>query len=131
MIRLVLFQRTVTLCTAGANMLYIIYRTGATSVLKVLILRLLNDLSCATLEERADEPAQHLNGRYLGACESCWRLFEYDIHGCDPSVIQLQLHLPGEQAHFLDGRYDRPVKSYGTNCSIRDHLKRILSLQCH
>jgi hypothetical protein len=60
-----------------------------------------HDLFCATLEER-DEPNQRLNGRYLGACESCWRLFEYDIHGCDPSVMRLQLHLPGEQAVSWD-----------------------------
>ena len=55
------------------------------------------DLFCGTVEQRTDEPAQRLNGRYLGPCESCWRLFEYPIHECDPSVIRLQLHLKGEQ----------------------------------
>ena len=56
-----------------------------------------HDLFCATVEERADEPTYRLSGRYLGPCESCWRLLEYPIHECDPSVMRLQLHLEGEQ----------------------------------
>lgn len=33
--------------------------------------------------------------RYLSACESFWRMFGYDIHGRQPSVERLAVHLPG------------------------------------
>jgi hypothetical protein len=49
------------------------------------------------LEERANEPEQYLDGRHLGPCESCWRLFEYPIHEYYPSVVRLQLHPEDQQ----------------------------------
>lgn len=33
--------------------------------------------------------------RYLSACELFWRMFGYDIHGRQPSVERLVVHLPG------------------------------------
>ncbi|KAL7096978.1 hypothetical protein ACP275_10G114000 [Erythranthe tilingii] len=36
--------------------------------------------------------------RYLSACEEIWRLFNFDIHYRDPSVIMLSFYLPGHQA---------------------------------
>lgn len=32
--------------------------------------------------------------RYLSACEAFWRLFAYNIHGRQPSVERLVVHIP-------------------------------------
>lgn len=32
--------------------------------------------------------------RYLSACEAFWRLFAYNIHGRQPSVKRLVVHIP-------------------------------------
>ncbi|XP_012847965.1 PREDICTED: uncharacterized protein LOC105967922 [Erythranthe guttata] len=38
-----------------------------------------------------------LDNGYLSACEAMWRLFNFDIHYRDPSVIRLSFHLPDHQ----------------------------------
>ena len=43
-----------------------------------------------------DEIQQHIDARYLGACEAAWRLFEFPIHGSSHTVERLALHLPGQ-----------------------------------
>ncbi|XP_074277650.1 uncharacterized protein LOC141601280 [Silene latifolia] len=41
------------------------------------------------------------NGKYLSACESAWRIFEFDILEGNPSVIRLPVHLEVEQVVVL------------------------------
>ena len=45
-----------------------------------------------------DEIQQHIDARYLGACEAAWRLFEFPIHGSSHIVERLALHLPGQHS---------------------------------
>jgi hypothetical protein len=45
-----------------------------------------------------DEIQQHIDARYLGACEAAWRLFEFPIHGSSHTVERLALHLPGQHS---------------------------------
>ncbi|VFQ82699.1 unnamed protein product [Cuscuta campestris] len=44
-----------------------------------------------------DEIEQDLDCRYLSACESISRIFQYDIHHRSVPVLCLYVHLPGEQ----------------------------------
>ncbi|KAM0826905.1 hypothetical protein ACQ4PT_068551 [Festuca glaucescens] len=41
-----------------------------------------------------DEIDEYVKCRYLSTCEACWRTFSYDIHGRDPSVERLTVHMP-------------------------------------
>lgn len=43
-----------------------------------------------------------IEGRYLSACESMWRIFAFDIHHNTPAVQKLPVHLPGEQTAIFD-----------------------------
>lgn len=54
----------------------------------------------ATLEisrQDNDEISQYLDGRYISASEACWRLFGFKLHKRNPSIVRLQVHLPGMQ----------------------------------
>ncbi|KAL7131766.1 hypothetical protein ABFS83_12G026400 [Erythranthe nasuta] len=44
-----------------------------------------------------DEIKMYYDCIYLSACEAMWRLFNFDIHYRDPSVIRLSFHLPDHQ----------------------------------
>lgn len=41
-----------------------------------------------------DEITEYVKCRYLSACEACWRMFAFDIHGREPPVERLVVHLP-------------------------------------
>ncbi|XP_071688036.1 uncharacterized protein [Rutidosis leptorrhynchoides] len=45
-----------------------------------------------------DEIKNYLDCRYLSPCEAVWRMFSFDIHFSQPSVIKLSYHLPNQQA---------------------------------
>ncbi|KAL7137773.1 hypothetical protein ABFS83_10G115500 [Erythranthe nasuta] len=47
--------------------------------------------------EIRDELKMYCDCRYLSACEAMWRLFNFDIHYRDPSVVRLSFHLPDHQ----------------------------------
>ncbi|XP_074306204.1 uncharacterized protein LOC141641444 [Silene latifolia] len=47
--------------------------------------------------EKEDEIKAYLDCRYLSECEASWKIFEFDFHQRNPSVIRLPVHLPGEQ----------------------------------
>ncbi|XP_071720647.1 uncharacterized protein [Rutidosis leptorrhynchoides] len=40
----------------------------------------------------------YLDCRYLSPCEAVWRMFSFEIHFSQPSVIKLSYHLPNQQA---------------------------------
>lgn len=48
-----------------------------------------------------DEITTYLDCRYLSACESAWRIFQFDIQYRNPSVIRLQVHLEHEHSVTL------------------------------
>ena len=45
-----------------------------------------------------DELSQYLISRYIGPQQAAWRLLGFPIHGEDPAVQSLHLHLPNQQA---------------------------------
>ncbi|XP_012837527.1 PREDICTED: uncharacterized protein LOC105958070, partial [Erythranthe guttata] len=47
--------------------------------------------------EIRDEIKMYYDCRYLPACEAMWRLFNFNIHYRDPSVIRLSFNLPDHQ----------------------------------
>lgn len=49
-----------------------------------------------------DEIKQHQDCRYVGPSESCHRLFSFPLHGAQPPVIRLQIHLPNEQSVYYE-----------------------------
>ena len=49
-------------------------------------------------EEGQDEIEEHLNARYVGPAEACWRLFESPLAGKSHNVERLAVHLEDEQA---------------------------------
>ncbi|XP_025669993.1 uncharacterized protein [Arachis hypogaea] len=48
-------------------------------------------------EDEVDEVSMYYDCRYISPCEAAWRIFGYNIHYRDPSVIRLGFHLPNEQ----------------------------------
>lgn len=52
-----------------------------------------------TVEERYqdDEIKSYETQRYVSACMAIWRLYEFDMQICYPSVYTMPVHLPGEQ----------------------------------
>ena len=49
-----------------------------------------------------NEINDYLEGRYLSACESMWRIFMFDVHHNSPAVQKFPVHLPGEQTAVFD-----------------------------
>ena len=45
-----------------------------------------------TLEINRDGIKQYLDSRYISAAESCWHIFEFNMHGEYPSVTRLPVH---------------------------------------
>ncbi|GJU68794.1 AT-hook motif-containing protein [Tanacetum coccineum] len=48
-----------------------------------------------------DEIKNYLNCRFLSPCEAVWRLFSFDINYAYPTVMQLNYHLPDQNAITL------------------------------
>ena len=45
-----------------------------------------------------DEIAAHVDARYVGPAEGCWRIFGFPLHGMSHSAQRLAVHLPDMQA---------------------------------
>ncbi|XP_076908821.1 uncharacterized protein LOC143565856 [Bidens hawaiensis] len=65
-------------------------------------------------EKNIDEIKDYYSYRYISACEASWRIFSFDIHYRNPSVIRLPFHLPGqrpvlyEELDDIDDVLDKP-----------------------
>ncbi|CAN6868444.1 unnamed protein product [Brassica oleracea] len=57
-------------------------------------------------EQPRNEINEYIEGRYLSACESMWRIFVFDIHHNSPAVQKLPVHLPGEHMAVFDENED-------------------------
>ena len=53
-------------------------------------------------ERNLDEISYMEEGRYLSVGEAVWDIFEFSRHGNTPPVVQLDLHLPGENNLVFD-----------------------------
>jgi len=57
-----------------------------------------------------DEIKTYLDSRWVGSCEACWRILEYEMHYQNHSVVRLDCHLPNEQRmYYREGEEQRAV----------------------
>ena len=56
----------------------------------------------ADLEVVVDEIQNHVNSRYVGPAEACWRLFQFPLTGKSHVVCRLALHLEHEQLIYFE-----------------------------
>ena len=47
-----------------------------------------------------NEIKAHLNSRFIGPTEACWKIFEFNIHRKSPAVQRLPIHLPNK--HYVN-----------------------------
>ena len=71
-----------------------------------------------------DEIAKFENCRYLGASESCWRLFEFPIQQRNPSVECLLIHLPNQQRIVFDPNNAEQVLQQAQSTKLTAYLKK-------
>jgi hypothetical protein len=71
---------------------------------------------------RHNEIAHVKDGRYFAPAESAWRLFKFPIHHQYPSVIRLQIHLPGQHLTVFD-----PSESIDTVLERASHERTMLT----
>ena len=60
-----------------------------------------HDRALLEVKNNSDEIAQYVDGRYLSASESCWRIFRYSMHHESPNVVRLAIHLPNQQIIYF------------------------------
>ncbi|XP_074323400.1 uncharacterized protein LOC141660320 [Apium graveolens] len=62
------------------------------------------DRATAVIEgtDERDEIKTYLDCRYISACESCWRIFQFSINYRYPTVERLPFHLPGEHTVIFE-----------------------------
>jgi len=53
-------------------------------------------------EQAINEIKEYLDARYISAIESCWHIFEFPMHGEQPTVYKLAVHLPDQQLVYYD-----------------------------
>src|SRR6266403_1572611 len=56
-----------------------------------------------------DEIKLYLDARYISSCEASWRLYFFDMHNHEPTVVRLNVHLPLHQSVVFDP--DRDVNA--------------------
>jgi threonine aldolase len=55
-----------------------------------------SDRTTLEIEDTQNEIKKYLHSRYIGPSEAMWNLFQFKTHEEDPTVISLQVHLPGQ-----------------------------------
>ena len=53
-----------------------------------------------------DEIKQYLDSRYVSSCEANWRLYFFEMHDHEPSVLRLGVHLPDHQSVIINPNRD-------------------------
>ena len=61
-------------------------------------------------EEETNHISEYRRCRWVGACEATWRIMQYRLHSCRPSVLRLGIHLPGKK-HSRLGPNNEPIQS--------------------
>ncbi|XP_071713076.1 uncharacterized protein [Rutidosis leptorrhynchoides] len=77
----------------------------------IVIQENLTPIDNSSLEKvtEVDEIKNYLDCRYLSPCEAVWRMFSFDIHFSQPSVIKLSYHLPNQQAITVHDSQNLPA----------------------
>src|ERR1700737_2005715 len=52
--------------------------------------------------EPVNEPKEYIDARYVSAAEACGHIFMFKMHGHDPTIVRLQLHLEFKQRCLFD-----------------------------
>src|SRR5271156_695035 len=60
------------------------------------------EISAAQEGAGRDEVKEYIDSRYVSAIEGCWHLFEYNMHGEQPSVYRLPVHLPNQNLVYFN-----------------------------
>ena len=68
------------------------------------------------LANKKNEVAKFLAARWMGASESCCRIFGFDLYDGAPSVMPLAIHLPQQQTVTFP--------EHGTNAEIKEALNK-------
>jgi PIF1-like helicase/Helicase len=63
-----------------------------------------------------DEISKYLDCRYLSPYECIWRIFQFDIHGSNPTIQRLSVHLPMENVIIYDE--NRPLYDIMSNENV-------------
>ena len=87
-----------------------------------------------------DETALYATRRYISSCQAYWRFAEFDVIDLEPSVLQLNIHLPDEQYVMYEptegGALSAMAKSqitmllaffYACSCPTNGHIARQLN----
>jgi hypothetical protein len=65
----------------------------------------------ATIEiQEQNEVSEFRDTRYIAATEATWRLLKFPIHYQEPTVISLQVHLPGQHMVVFGADCDKSVE---------------------
>ncbi|KAL1368710.1 hypothetical protein AAHE18_02G141900 [Arachis hypogaea] len=71
-------------------------------------------------KDEHDEVSMYYNCRYISPCEAAWRIFEYNVHYRDPSVVRLGFHLPNEQPVIF--RDDENLEDVARKASVKESM---------
>ncbi|XP_075507436.1 uncharacterized protein LOC142544258 isoform X1 [Primulina tabacum] len=72
--------------------------------------------------QNCDEIQQYVDGRWICAPESLWRIFSFEFSRMYPSVIRLQLHTPNQHLIYFD-----PQQRVSDLLADDDNLKTMLT----
>ena len=53
-----------------------------------------------------DEIKQYLDSRYVSSCKANWRLYFFEMHDHEPSILRLAVHLPEHQSVVINPNRD-------------------------
>ena len=67
-----------------------------------------------------DEIKQYLDSRYVSSCEAAWRLYFFEMHDHEPSVLCLAVHLPEHQSVVINPNRDINVQQVLARAEDRD-----------
>ena len=90
---------------------------------KYLFKYIQKDPDLASLEiNNQDKIKRYMEGQYIGPTEEGHCIYQFDIHGQVPSVIRLQIHLPGQHMVTFD-----PNENIDTILAQASHERTTLS----
>ena len=65
----------------------------------------------AVIDEIIDEIKIYQNKRYVSSCEAYWRIVECKIVDMKPSILDLHVHLEGEQSVTYEPNMENAMES--------------------
>ncbi|XP_072065800.1 uncharacterized protein [Arachis hypogaea] len=71
-------------------------------------------------KDEHDEVSMYYDCRYISPCKAAWRIFGYNIHYRDPSVVRLGFHLPNEQPVVF--RDDENSEDISRKASVKESM---------